>query len=49
MRRVDDNDKEATKVLEQTHNGIFGGHINAKMLAIQRAGYYWPKLWKRIC
>jgi hypothetical protein len=42
MRCVDD--KEATKVLEQTHNGICGGHINAKMLAIQRAGYYWPTM-----
>ncbi|XP_048494495.1 uncharacterized protein LOC125494754 [Beta vulgaris subsp. vulgaris] len=37
---------EATKVIEEIHEGICGNHIGEKALALKalRAGFYWPTM-----
>ncbi|XP_077230141.1 uncharacterized protein LOC143863343 [Tasmannia lanceolata] len=37
---------QAAKILEETHEGVCGPHMNGKMLArkILRLGYYWPTM-----
>ncbi|XP_077223005.1 uncharacterized protein LOC143856622 [Tasmannia lanceolata] len=37
---------QAVKILEKTHEGVCGPHMNGKMLArkILRLGYYWPTM-----
>ncbi|MCI63081.1 hypothetical protein A2U01_0084338, partial [Trifolium medium] len=40
------SDQEASRVLEEVHNGSCGSHIGARSLTgkIIRAGFYWPNL-----
>ncbi|KAK1258009.1 hypothetical protein QJS04_geneDACA012714 [Acorus gramineus] len=40
------DDEEAYTVVEEAHSKVYGGHVNAQMLAkkVLRMGYYWPTL-----
>ncbi|CAN6440363.1 unnamed protein product [Victoria cruziana] len=46
LRCVDQ--KEATQIVKEAHDGICGGHVGHQTLSRQilRAGYYWPTLQK---
>ncbi|XP_077251887.1 uncharacterized protein LOC143891133 [Tasmannia lanceolata] len=44
LLRIDED--QATELVEQTHEGVCGPHMNGKMLSkmILRLGYYWPTM-----